>query len=112
MQLLIKLFVFHLLSFRRWLLPVILVDLLIAIHFYLELHREGPISVFGLNVTWFHGVQATSSGSKEQEAVNFLEKKIKNNPQLSYDETVQVRCKLSPSYSVLSVFDFVDLWQI
>jgi hypothetical protein len=35
-------------------------------------------------------VQATSSGSKEQEAVNFLEKKIKNDPQLSQDETVQV----------------------
>jgi 20S proteasome alpha/beta subunit len=34
-------------------------------------------------------VQATSSGSKEQEAVNFLEKKIKNDPQLSQDETVQ-----------------------
>lgn len=35
-------------------------------------------------------MQATSSGSKEQEAVNFLEKKVKNNPQLSYEETVQV----------------------
>ncbi|XP_024363225.1 proteasome subunit alpha type-6 [Physcomitrium patens] len=37
----------------------------------------------------YFGYKATSSGSKEQEAVNFLEKKIKNNPQLSYDETVQ-----------------------
>jgi 20S proteasome subunit alpha 1 len=35
-------------------------------------------------------MQATSSGSKEQEAVNFLEKKIKNNPELTYEETVQV----------------------
>lgn len=39
-------------------------------------------------------MQATSSGSKEQEAVNFLEKKIKNNPQLSFEETVQVCPKL------------------
>ncbi|CAK9232423.1 unnamed protein product [Sphagnum troendelagicum] len=37
----------------------------------------------------FVGYKATSSGSKEQEAVNFLEKKIKNDPQLSQDETVQ-----------------------
>jgi 20S proteasome subunit alpha 1 len=37
----------------------------------------------------YFGFKATSSGSKEQEAVNFLEKKIKNNPQLSYEETVQ-----------------------
>ena len=40
-------------------------------------------------------MQATSSGSKEQEAVNFLEKKIKNNPQLSYEETVQVSLRSS-----------------
>nr|PNR59449.1 hypothetical protein PHYPA_002240 [Physcomitrium patens] len=32
---------------------------------------------------------ATSFGSKEQEAVNFLEKKCKSNPQFSYEETVQ-----------------------
>ncbi|KAG0606725.1 hypothetical protein M758_9G163200 [Ceratodon purpureus] len=37
----------------------------------------------------FVGYKATSSGAKEQEAVNILDKKIKNNPQLSYDETVQ-----------------------
>lgn len=35
-------------------------------------------------------MQATSSGLKEQEAVNFLEKKMKNDPKLTYDETVQV----------------------
>ncbi|CAM6125056.1 unnamed protein product [Calypogeia fissa] len=33
--------------------------------------------------------KATSSGLKEQEAVNFLEKKMKNDPKLTYDETVQ-----------------------
>ncbi|KAJ7540505.1 hypothetical protein O6H91_10G018800 [Diphasiastrum complanatum] len=37
----------------------------------------------------FAGYKATSAGHKEQESVNFLEKKMKNNPQLSYDETVQ-----------------------
>ena len=36
-------------------------------------------------------MQATSAGLKEQEAINFLEKKMKNDPELSYDETVQVK---------------------
>ena len=35
-------------------------------------------------------LQATSAGLKEQEAINFLEKKMKNDPALSYEETVQV----------------------
>lgn len=37
----------------------------------------------------FFGHKATSAGSKEQEAINFLEKKMKNNPAFSYEETVQ-----------------------
>ncbi|CAN6460120.1 unnamed protein product [Victoria cruziana] len=37
----------------------------------------------------YFGHRATSSGLKEQEAINFLEKKMKNNPALSYDETIQ-----------------------
>ncbi|KAK1275313.1 Proteasome subunit alpha type-6 [Acorus gramineus] len=32
---------------------------------------------------------ATSAGLKEQEAINFLEKKMKNDPALSYEEIVQ-----------------------
>lgn len=35
-------------------------------------------------------LQATSAGSKEQEAINFLEKKMKNDPAFTYEETVQV----------------------
>lgn len=35
-------------------------------------------------------LQATSAGGKDQEAINFLEKKMKNDPAFSYDETVQV----------------------
>lgn len=38
-------------------------------------------------------VQATSAGSKEQEAINFLEKKMKNDPAFTYEETVQVKGK-------------------
>lgn len=33
--------------------------------------------------------QATSAGAKDQEADNFLEKRFKDNPEISYDETVQ-----------------------
>ncbi len=35
-------------------------------------------------------MQATSSGAKDQEAINFLEKKFKNNPSYSYTEAVQL----------------------
>ncbi|KAH9652751.1 proteasome subunit alpha type-6 [Citrus sinensis] len=37
----------------------------------------------------FFGHKATSAGLKEQEAINFLEKKMKNDPAFSYEETVQ-----------------------
>ena len=34
-------------------------------------------------------LQGTSAGAKDQEADNFLEKRFKNMPQFSYEETVQ-----------------------
>lgn len=43
-------------------------------------------------------MQATSAGMKEQEAVNFLEKKMKENPAFTYDETVQVSYEQSSFY--------------
>lgn len=41
-------------------------------------------------------MQATSAGMKEQEAINFLEKKMKENPAFTYDETVQVKVTDDP----------------
>lgn len=38
---------------------------------------------------YFVGYKATAAGAKEQEAINFLEKKLKSNPEFSYAETVQ-----------------------
>jgi len=38
----------------------------------------------------FLGYKATAAGQKDLEAHNMLEKKLKNHPQLSYDETVQM----------------------
>ena len=34
-------------------------------------------------------LQGTSAGAKDQEADNFLEKRFKNDPQFSFEETVQ-----------------------
>merc|ERR1711988_1523223 len=41
---------------------------------------------------YYIGYKATSAGQKEQEANNYLEKRYKTdlNPQLSYDDTVQL----------------------
>merc|ERR1712178_375725 len=41
---------------------------------------------------YYVGYKATAAGQKEQEAINFLEKRYKAdpNPSLSYDDTVQL----------------------
>ncbi|CAO1939469.1 unnamed protein product [Urochloa humidicola] len=39
---------------------------------------------------YFLGHKAASVGHKDREAVNFLEKKMKNNPSLSFPETIQM----------------------
>lgn len=49
---------------------------------------------------YYVGYKATAAGAKEQEAVNFLEKKMKSDPSLSYDETVQTA--IAALQSVLS----------
>jgi len=38
-----------------------------------------------------HSFQAASAGQRDREAVNFLEKKMKNNPSLTFQETIEVR---------------------
>lgn len=38
---------------------------------------------------FFVGYKATSAGAKDQEAVNFLEKKFKTNPEYTFEQTVQ-----------------------
>jgi 20S proteasome subunit alpha 1 len=55
-------------------------------------------------------LQATSAGLKEQEAINFLEKKMKNDPALSYEETVQVHVPI-PAKDMLKdcFFFFINL---
>ena len=38
---------------------------------------------------YYVGYKATATGAKEMEASNYLEKKMKNDPELSYEDTVQ-----------------------
>jgi len=38
-----------------------------------------------------HYFQAASAGQRDREAANFLEKKMKNNPSLTFQETIEVR---------------------
>jgi positive regulator of sigma E activity len=51
-------------------------------------------------------LQATSAGLKEQEAINFLEKKMKNDPALSYEETVQVHVPIPAKDMLKDCFFF------
>ncbi|ONM59591.1 Proteasome subunit alpha type 6 [Zea mays] len=39
---------------------------------------------------YFFGHKAASAGQRDTEAVNFLEKKMKNNPSLPFQETIQM----------------------
>eukprot|EP00959_Pyramimonas_sp_CCMP1952_P224739 4699342-Pyramimonas_sp.AAC.1 len=50
-------------------------------------------------------LQATAAGAKEQEAINFLEKKMKAGTSFSYQDTVQVRnfCVTSTSPRVITI---------
>ena len=42
---------------------------------------------------FYCGYLACTAGSKQIEAANFLEKKLKDKPQLGYNKAVQVQCK-------------------
>ncbi|KAG1658459.1 hypothetical protein FOA52_003105 [Chlamydomonas sp. UWO 241] len=63
--------------------PLGVVSMLIAID-----EERGP-QLFKVDPAGFYiGYKATSVGTKETEATNFLEKKFKGSPQLSYDDAV------------------------
>jgi 20S proteasome subunit alpha 1 len=40
--------------------------------------------------SYYNGYKATTAGTKHQEALNHLEKKLKKNPELSTEETIEV----------------------
>ncbi|XP_038993006.1 proteasome subunit alpha type-6-like [Hibiscus syriacus] len=56
--------------------------------------EKGPHSTSVIQQAIFMAHQATSAGSKEQEAINFLEKNTKNDPAFTYEETMQERLLL------------------
>lgn len=43
---------------------------------------------------YYVGYKATSAGAKQQESLNHLEKKLKKNPTLNMEDTIEVRFKL------------------
>lgn len=42
---------------------------------------------------YYVGYKATSAGAKQQESLNYLEKKLKKNPELNMEDTIEVRKK-------------------
>jgi 20S proteasome subunit alpha 1 len=52
--------------------------------------EEGPQLYKVDPAGYYIGYYATAAGQKETEATNFLEKKLKGKPELSYKETVQL----------------------
>ncbi|XP_042499377.1 proteasome subunit alpha type-6-like [Macadamia integrifolia] len=58
--------------------------------YWVLMKRMGPQLFKCYPARYFFGHKATSAGLKEQEAINFLEKKMKNDPAFSYEDTVQV----------------------
>lgn len=40
--------------------------------------------------SYYNGYKATTAGTKHQEALNHLEKKLKKNPDLSNEDTIEV----------------------
>ncbi|KAI3994966.1 hypothetical protein MKX01_019780 [Papaver californicum] len=67
---------------------------LFSITKYLGLLATGMMKKLALNFS-----SVTSAGLKEQEAINILEKKMKNDPQFTYEETVQ---RLKPTEFVVT----------
>lgn len=54
---------------------------------------------------YYVGCKATAAGAKQQEAFNYLEKKLKKNPDLYTEDTIEV------PYPVLDFcFFFVFFW--
>ena len=43
---------------------------------------------------YYVGYKATAAGAKQQEALNHLEKKLKKNPSLNMEDTIEVKCWL------------------
>lgn len=42
---------------------------------------------------YYVGYKATSAGAKQQESLNYLEKKLKKNPELNMEDTIEVLLK-------------------
>ena len=52
--------------------------------------EKGPLLYKSDPAGYYVGYKATSAGSKHQEALNHLEKKLKKNPALNVEDTIEV----------------------
>lgn len=58
---------------------------------------------------YYVGYKATSAGAKQQESLNHLEKKLKKNPTLNMEDTIEVRFKMryfNMDQLILSIFSW------
>lgn len=58
---------------------------------------------------YYVGYKATSAGAKQQESLNHLEKKLKKNPTLNMEDTIEVRFKMryfNVDQLIMSIFSW------
>lgn len=58
---------------------------------------------------YYVGYKATSAGAKQQESLNHLEKKLKKNPTLNMEDTIEVRFKMryfNMDQLIMSIFSW------
>ena len=51
--------------------------------------QSHTFAIFTIN-RYYNGYKATTAGTKHQEALNHLEKKLKKNPELNTEDTLEV----------------------
>ena len=65
--------------------------------------EHGPMLYKSDPAGYFVGYKATSAGAKHQEALNLLEKKLKKQQDLGFEDTVEVRFQTSLTISSLLI---------